>query len=98
MRWKISIFILAILTVILFAYRQHHRVVIEGTFLGLTIGESKTQVFENLVERPDVSAISPRVPAYYVTSENITELSRLSSIPAFVIDGPRFQITVTQKD
>ena len=90
----VALIAIAILSFV-YVYRQHHRVVTDGTLLGLTIGTSKSETLADLSGRSDVSAIEPRVPEFYVTNDNLSALHKLRDVPNFVIEGQRFQARVS---
>jgi hypothetical protein len=83
--------VLAALTVgVLLAACTHREVVTHGEFLGLKIGETKAEVFLRLVEKTNVSSVSPRVTDDFVVNrDNIGDLSKLANHQAFVVAGPK---------
>ena len=76
-------------------YFAHHRVVTRGEFLGLKIGETKEEVFLKLVDKQNVTSVSPEVTEDLVVNRNnIDDLSKLAGHQAFIVRGPKTSVRV----
>ena len=76
-------------------YFTHHRVVTRGEFLGLKIGETKEEVFLKLVDKQNVTGISPEVTEDLVVNRNnIDDLSKLAGHQAFIVKGLKTSVRV----
>lgn len=101
MRFTRIILFFCILVVAITVYFRfaHHKVIYEGEFLGLVIGDTKDIVLSKLIDFEHVTHVRGKPKEYIsISANNIDELQMIRNLDAFVIAGPLTQITVIAAD
>ena len=78
-----------------YAMAQQVIITTDGEFRGLVIGQSKQQIFNELVSRPDVLTVWPStVSRDYINRDNIDDITVLADADMLVISGLGVSINV----
>ena len=74
-------------------------VITDGEYLGLTIGQTKTEVLESLQTKPNVSIISPQpYESISIDKESINDIDRLMEAEALDFSGPWYNAQLEFND